>query len=178
MYLYHNPEYRSQALSYWIQREQFHGKQINQYTSRAPDGEGKVYSSSRGGQMLPKQIQLLFFGRNHVEAGIMGAVYEIVRRRMHMGFLKCLWLPPIMERRHAFSFAVGTVVTNLTSFIKHPLSRALNSCFSESDKWQKSHKLQSTLSPFRSIFLLQFEPAQAISTCTAQPCERSQAPRS
>ena len=70
------------------------------YWRTSTDGQGRFYAQGPATQKLPRNLRLLMFGRTHLEIDIVGAFYEIVRRKG-----SCLEnqsadvLPPVMQMR-------------------------------------------------------------------------------
>ena len=109
-YVAQAPLHRANLLSYLAKGGQLEGARLVSYTPRSLDSQGRIYAVSGGAQLLPKALRLLIFGKDHYEVDMIGAFYEIVRRKLINPDPSAPALPPIGELRRQLREALVSVV--------------------------------------------------------------------
>ena len=124
------PQHKGNLLSYLVRGGHLEGTRLVSYTPRSIDGQGRIYAVSGGAQLLPKKLRLLIFGKGHYEVDMIGAFYEIVRRRLIGADPSAPALPPIADLRMQLRQALASSNRHDDGLVKRIPSIAINYVFS------------------------------------------------
>ena len=70
------------------------------YWRTSNDGKGRLYAQGPAAQRLPKHLRILLYGRAHAEIDVIGAFYEIIRRKASaLSPTQQQPIPPVMQAR-------------------------------------------------------------------------------
>ena len=162
------PLHKANLLSYLAKGGQLEGARLVSYTPRSLDNQGRIYAVSGGAQLLPKNLRLLIFGRDHYEVDMIGAFYEIVRRKLINADPVAPALPPIDELRLRLRQALGAFGRQDEGLVKRITSMAINMSPAAFQMWVVSEGLEGILAPLRWVFvLLQLQTGAAVATTLA-----------
>ena len=162
------PQHKCNLLSYLVKGGQLEGTRLVSYTPRSIDGQGRIYAVSGGAQLLPKTLRLLIFGKGHYEVDMIGAFYEIVRRKLVRADPNAPALPPIADLRMQLRQALASSNRHDDSLVKKITSIAINMSPAAFQQWVSAEGLENTLAPWRWVFdLLQLQAGAVVSTTLA-----------
>ena len=123
---------------------------------------------SGGAQLLPKALRLLIFGKGHYEVDMIGAFYEIVRRKLVRADPNAPALPPIAALRMQIRQALASSNRHDDSLVKRITSIAINMSPAAFQQWVAAEGLEDTLAPWRWVFdLLQLQAGAVVTTTLA-----------
>ena len=167
-YLAQAPQHKPNLLSYLAKGGQLEGTRLVSYTPRSLDGQGRIYVVSGGAQLLPKALRLLIYGKGHYEVDMIGAFYEIVRRKLIHEDPGAPALPPITGLRSQLRQALAAVDRQDEGLVKRITSMAINMSSAAFRQWIASEGLEVALAPWRWVFdLLQLQAGAVVSTTLA-----------
>ena len=167
-YLTLAPQHKGNLLSYLVKGGQLEGTRLVSYTPRSIDGQGRIYAVSGGAQLLPKALRLLIFGKGHYEVDMIGAFYEIVRRKLVRADPNAPALPPIADLRMQIRQALASSNRHDDSLVKRITSIAINMSPAAFQQWVAAEGLEDTLAPWRWVFdLLQLQAGAVVTTTLA-----------
>ena len=128
---------------------QLEGARLVSYTPRSLDSQGRIYAVSGGAQLLPKNLRLLIFGKDHYEVDMIGAFYEIVRRKLINADPSAPALPPIDDLRCRLRKALESFGRRDDGLVKRITSMAINMSPAAFQMWVASEGLEVILAPWR-----------------------------
>ena len=167
-YLTQAPQHKTNLLSYLARGGQLEGTRLVSYTPRSLDSQGRIYAVSGGAQLLPKTLRILIYGKGHYEVDMIGAFYEIVRRKLIHADPNAPALPPIAELRKQLRQALESCDRHNDGLVKRITSMAINMSPAAFQLWVASEGLEVTLAPWRWVFdLLQLQAGAVVATTLA-----------
>ena len=162
------PQHKGNLLSYLVRGGHLEGTRLVSYTPRSVDGQGRIYAVSGGAQLLPKKLRLLIFGKGHYEVDMIGAFYEIVRRRLIGADPSAPALPPISELRMQLRRALASSNRHDDGLVKRIPSIAINMSPAAFQQWISAEGLENALASLRWVFdLLQLQAGAVVATTLA-----------